>query len=232
MSDRKRNILESAERIGFFGEANPQLATELPSTVQSFAANQNNITRLHQAGITSASSGSAMTSGTRSKVARAAEIVADLRRVAKSAKQIEKKHKDFKNIFTLPRSGLTYQEIIEHADSVIADAPDNKAYFDKLALTEAFFSELGTSVDEFRGAAHDQADAHRTVVGATADTESILEDTLDTREELDIALRNHYRDNPQKLAEWLTASHIERKKRRTGDGNSASKDTPSTVEEK
>ncbi|CAN5252396.1 hypothetical protein BH10ACI1_BH10ACI1_27920 [soil metagenome] len=41
-----------------------------------------------------------------------------------------------------------------------------------------------------------------------------LQDTLDTRQDLDRALRNHYRNNPAKLAEWLTASHIERKKKK------------------
>ncbi len=51
MSDRKRNILESAERIGYFGAANPQLAGELPLTVEWFAANADNVERLHQAGI-------------------------------------------------------------------------------------------------------------------------------------------------------------------------------------
>lgn len=109
MSDRKRNILEAAERIGYFGTANPQLAGELPSTVEWFADNVNNIERLHQAGITSASSGSARTSGTRSKVARAKEIENDLRLVARTARTVEMKNKDFKNTFTLSRGSLTYQ---------------------------------------------------------------------------------------------------------------------------
>lgn len=217
MSDRKRNILEAAERIGYYGEANPQLATELPATIEWFAANADNITRLHQAGITSASSGSARTSGTRSKVARAKEIEADLRLVAKTARTVEKKNKDFKNTFTLSRGSLSYQELIERADSFVADAPANKIYFDKYALTPQFFAELGTDVQEFREAAHGQADASRTSVGANADTEAILEDTLDNREELDRALRNHYRNNPAKLAEWLTASHIERKKKKNDE---------------
>ncbi len=215
MSDRKRNILEAAERIGFYGTANKDLASELPSTVEMFAANANNIERFHRAGITSASADGARTSGTRSKVARSEEIVADLRRVARSAKIIERKNKDFKNTFKMPRSGLTYQDIIERADSFIADAPASKADFDKLALTTQFFADLNTDVDEFREVAHDQADAQRTGVGATADTEAIIKDTLENRSELDTAIKNHYRDEPAKLAEWLTASHIERKKKKS-----------------
>lgn len=95
MSDRKRNLLEAVERIGYFGTANPQLAAELPSTVEWFAANADNVERLHQAGITSASSGSAKTSGTRSKVARAKEIENDLRLVARTARTVEMKNQRF-----------------------------------------------------------------------------------------------------------------------------------------
>lgn len=216
MSDRKRNILDAAERMDYFGKANPSLAAELPSTVELFAANADNVERLHEAGITSAGAGGAKTSGTRSKVARASEITADLRLVARTAKVIEKKNTGFKNTFTVPRSGLTYQEIIERANSFIADAPASQALFDKYALKAPFFAELQTDVEEFRLIAQDQADAHRTGVGATADIETILENTLDTREELKTALENHYRDDPAKLAEWLTASHIERKKKKAG----------------
>ena len=72
------------------------------------------------------------------------------------------------------------------------------------------------NVQGFQDATHGQVDAKRTGVGATADTEEIVEDSLDVFKDLDVALRNHYRDNPQKLAEWLTASHIKRKKRTDG----------------
>lgn len=214
MSDRKRSILEAAERIGFFGEANPQLATELVSTVELFAANQNNVERLRQAGIESATAGGAKTSGTRSKVARAKEITDDLRLIARTAKIIEEKNRSFTNTFTLPRSGLSYQELTERAAAFIADAPANIHYFEKYALNHQFFTDLRTAVEEFRQIAQGQADAHRSGVGSNADTETILEDTLDTREELDRAVKNYYRDNPAKLAEWLTASHIERPKKK------------------
>ena len=129
MSDRKRNILEAAERIGYFGAANPQLAGELASTVEWFADNANNIERLHQAGITSASSGSAKTSGRRSKVARAKEVENDLRLIARTARTIENKEKSFKNTFTLSRGSLSYQELIERVDSFVADALANQAIF-------------------------------------------------------------------------------------------------------
>jgi len=211
MSDKKRNILESLERIDFYGEANPQLATDLPFTVELFAANKANITGLNQAGIVSSSAKGASRSGTRSKVARSREIHSDLRRVARSARRAEKKFPEFRNTFILQAGRLSYQALVEKAEAYITDAPANRDFFDKYGLTTAFFANLQTNVTEFRNITQGQKDAQRTGVGATADTEDILNDALEVRADLKIAIENHYRNDPQKLAEWLTASHIKRK---------------------
>lgn len=212
MSDRKREILNCLERVDFHGEANPQLATELPGTVEMFAANKNNIARLHQAGITSDTSSAAGKSGTRSKVARSRSIHSDLRRVAKTAKRIEKKVPGFVNTFEMRGGTLGYQELIDKADAFIAKRVEDKNHFSKYGLTDAFFSELRTDVDELKEITRGQTDAKRTSVGATADSEGIIEDSLDTRADLKIALENHYKDNPAKLAEWLNACRIERRR--------------------
>ena len=214
MSDRKREILYALERIDYYGQANTQLETELPITVELFPANQNNISRLNAAGITSISAGGAGMSETRSKVARAREINADLRLVMTTAKRLEKKIPGFQNTFTLPRGALSYQQLIEHAESFIADAAAHQAEFTKRGLTAQFFTDMAADVAEFKETAHSQADAKRTGVGTTADVEAILEDALDVRADLNTAIKNHYRNNPQKLAEWLTACHIERMRKK------------------
>lgn len=212
MSDKKREILYALERIDYYGEANPDLKTELPITSELFPANQANISRLNAAGITSVSAGGAGMSETRSKTAQAREIKADLRLVMATAKRLEEKVSNFRNTFTLPRGGLSYQQLIEYAESFIADAAAYQAEFARRGLTAQFFTDLAADVAEFKETAHSQADAKRTSVGSTAEIEAILEDALDVRAELHNALKNHYRNDPQKLAEWLTAAHIERRK--------------------
>ena len=132
--------------------------------------------------------------------------------IVNTAKLMEDKIAGFMNTFVMPNGGLTYDQITEHANSFINDAAAYKNDFTKYALTEEFFSTLAANVAGFADASHGQADAKRTGVGATADVEATLEDLLDNRRNLDRAIKNHCRDNPQKLAEWLTASHIERKK--------------------
>lgn len=224
MSDRKREILYALERINYFGQANPQLKTELPFTIELFAAVQTHIARLNAAGITSISAESAGTSETRSKVARAQEIETDLRLVVRTARQLEKILPDFQNTFKLPRGGMSYQALIESAESFVADAAAHREEFARRGLPAQFFTELTTDVAEFRQITQQQADAKRTSVGTTAETEAILEDSLETRAELNIALKNHFRRDPVKLAEWLTAQHIER--RRSNPQNPPSPNPP------
>jgi len=211
MSDRAREILITAENMDFHGVDNPQLATELPITVELFAANKTNIERLHAAGVTRVESGGERKSRTRSKVARSREITADCRRVSGTALILEKKIPGFVNSFDVPRGYISYTDLIDLATAVINAARQYAADFALYGLNAEFFTNLTNNVSALREATQGQSDARRTGVGATADIEDILEDTLDVRAQLKIALENHYRNNPAKLAEWLTASHIKRR---------------------
>lgn len=208
MNDRKREILNTSERMDYYGANNPQLATELPVTVELFAANKSNIADLHAAGVTSDTMKAKSKSQTKSKVARARQIKSDLRRVARTAKIIKKKKPEFVNAFEMSSGNLSYQEMIDKAQAFAVEGAKNQADFDRYGLNEAFFSDLLQDVAELGEASEGQADAKRGEVGATADAETILENALDVRAELKVAIENHYRNNPAKLAEWHTASHI------------------------
>lgn len=214
MSDENREILYSLERMDAHKEANPNLATELPSSVEMFAENKNNIERYHQAGITRISADGAGISHTQSKVALSRRLNSNLRRVPNAARRIERKEREgFVNSYVLPRGRLTYQQLIDYSNSFAADAlAYDPAYkdFGMYALTAQFFAELKDDAKDLGDDTNDQSTAKGTAVGATADLEQIAEDSLETREDLNVAMKNHYRDNPAKLAEWLSASRIER----------------------
>lgn len=214
MSDENREILYSLERMQAHKEANPNLATELPSTVEMFAENKTNIERFHAAGITRISADSAGISHTQSKVAVARRLNENLRRVPKAAIRIEKKDTDgFVNSYVLPRGRLSYQQLVDYANSFAADAlaydPTYKA-FGRYALDAEFFTELKDDAKDLGDDTNEQSTAKGTSVGATADLEQIAEDSLETREDLNVAMKNHYRNNPAKLAEWRSAYRIER----------------------
>ncbi|KAK0039379.1 hypothetical protein Bpfe_031212 [Biomphalaria pfeifferi] len=212
MSDKSRNILDAAERVEFFliwQTRNCEPNCLIRSNC--LTANKNNIERLNQAGIVSASAEGAGKSGTRSKVAYAEDMENDIRMVAKTAKTIKTKFPDFQNTFILPRGDLSYDDITAHTESFIADAAAHNDKFSLYALNQQFFTELGAKLTGFRTSSQNQADGKRTKVGATAEQEAALKETLVTIKELDRALKNHYRNNPQKFAEWQTASRIRRR---------------------
>ena len=213
MSDRKREILNSLERIDYYGDDNPQLTTELPVTVELFAANKTHIAALHAAGVTSDTMRATGKSQTQSKIARARQIKSDLRRVARTAKIIEKKNDAFVNAFEMSSGNLSYQDLIDKAQAFATERAKYDTDFDKYGLNDAFFTALSQDIAELGEASEGQADAKRGGVGTTADIETILENALDVRAELKVAIENHYRNDPARLAEWLTASHILRPRR-------------------
>ena len=117
----------------------------------------------------------------------------------------------------MAQGGLSYQELTDKANGYLVNRAANTKDFKKYGLDDEFFAEIQTDVAELGEAFEGQSDAKRTGAGATAADEAILEDSLDVRGELKVALENHYRNNPAKLAEWMTACRIERPAKKNTD---------------
>jgi hypothetical protein len=215
MSDRVRRVLQTLEKIDYFGTANPDLATALPVTVELFAANRAAITQFASAGITRESSISLGKNETRTKTAIYNEIYDDLRVISQTADILESRIQDFANTFTLPQKTLGRTELLDKAKAVHADSAAFEDNFIAYGLPKKFRDNLQANIDALEAVSQSQANAKRTSVGANAKTNAILKDAITNRKTLDRALRNHYRPNPQKLAEWQTASRIERARQKT-----------------
>jgi len=215
MSDRVRRALEALERIDYFGMANPELATALPLTVELFAAIKTAITQLSAAGVSRESATSLGKNETLTKTAIFDEIYADLRVIAQTAEIMEKRIPNFENTFTLPRDMMSTAQLLDKAKAVYADSEAVESDFIAYGLSKQFRNDLQADITALEAVSQSQADAKRTGVGANAQTAAILKDALDDRQTLNRILRNHYRSNPQKLAEWQTAWRIERAPQRT-----------------
>jgi hypothetical protein len=228
MSDRVRRVLEALERIDYFGTANPDLATALPITIELFTINHNALAQLATTGITRESSTSLGKNETLTKTAIFNEIYADLRRIAQTAEILKRRNPDFANTYTLPRDMMSRAQLLDKAKAVHADSAAHEDDFFALGLSRTFRAELQADITALEAVSQSQADAKRSTVGANAAANAILEEALDNREILNRALRNHYRDSPQKLAEWLTACRIERAPQRTDEEQPEPPPTPPT----
>lgn len=214
MSDRSREILESALRIDVFKQNNPAIAGIDAYITGLFAENKANADRLEQAGVKRITAQSAGLSGTMSKKAQAREIESDIRRVARTARTIKRKNPNFDNKFIIPSGGLTYEEIVQFGESILANAPAAEAEFDKLRLKKPFFDNMRLELDQFRGTTDGQQGAKLESIGETANIGEILDDTLATRDELNTAMENELAGDAEKLAEWRSAKRIERRRSR------------------
>lgn len=210
MNDRIRRALDALQRIDSFGTANPDLATKFPVTVELFASIKNAITQIGAAGASRESSSSLGRSETLTKTAIFNEIYADLRVIAQTADILEERIPNFANTFTLPRRMMSVAQLLDKAKAVHADSDAVKAHFVAYGLPEKFREDLQADITALEAAAEAQTDAKRTTVGANAAAEATLDDALEARRTLDRILRNHFRSDAQKLAEWLTASRVER----------------------
>lgn len=215
MSDRIRRALGALERIDYFGMANPDLAAALPLTVELFAAVKTAITQLNAAGISRESSTSLGKNETLNKTALFNEIYAALRVFAQTAEIMERRIPNFANTFTLPRETMNTAQLLDKAKAVYADSEVYKTDFTAYGLKPGVRTDLQEDIDALEATSQSQADAKRTSVGANAAANAALEEAMNARETLNRMMRNHYRDNPQKLAEWLTAWRIERAPQRT-----------------
>lgn len=211
MSDRTRNIFEMAKRVKYLGTQNPQLATEKPVTVALFEAFGTGITRLEQAGMDKVSSSGAGKSETRNKAARSREMRADLRRIKRTALILEKRMPEFQNSFILPEGDMSYEQMLVTTEAFLRDKVPYESGFDDYGLDKNFFDNLRENADGFDENAEKQANAKNKGVGTTAETGEITKDIIEARKELKTVLENHFRRDADKLAEWLSASHIERR---------------------
>lgn len=228
MSNRSRNILEALERINFFADANPELKSEVPITVELFDFNRAVITRFRAAGITRESSTSLGRNETLTKSAVSERIYTVLREIAQTADILESRNPAFENTYTLPRDRMSYAQLLDKARAIYADSAAAETDFLAFGLAPNFRAALLSDIEALEAVTQSQADAKRSKVGANADALAASKDGMKNRKTLDRALKNHYRLDPVKLAEWRTACRVKNSSQKSGDEEEQSPESSPT----
>lgn len=212
MSDEVRSISEAASRMDAFGDANTSAISALPIAVAMFAELKIVKQGLEQSGALRSSFSSAGKSETQSKAAVYNSIYRRLRRISRTAVMIKKHEADFDNKYLLPRDKLPYQEGIERAKAFVTDGTNDKPKFLDFGMKNSFLVDLETDITAFEDSGLGQIDAKMSSVGETANIDSLVERFMEIHAPLNQIMKNLFADDPEKLAEWRTAAHIERKK--------------------
>jgi hypothetical protein len=111
--------------------------------------------------------------------------------------------------FHMPRSGGD-QALLNSARAFQTDAAAFSAQFISLGLAADFLTHLGTDITDFEAAISAKGAAMGAQAGATGGLEDAAHKAAVALHVLNTIVRNTYKNNPTKLAEWATASHVEK----------------------
>ena len=134
---------------------------------------------------------------------------AELKSISDTAHGIALSTPGFDQKFRLPRSGSD-QALLASATAFVADGTPVVATFIANEMPADFLTVTQTLIDQFKATGVDQTAGLEKQVGATAELKDNRHKGVLMLEALKSMVPNKYRNNPTVLAEWHTASHIER----------------------
>lgn len=163
-------------------------------------------------GTTQASSDGDSRAGSQTKAELYDELYDDLQAINRTAKSMAHDIAGLDEKFRMPRSA-GYGAALISARAFLKDATPLKAEFLEYELDEDFLTDLADDIVAFDAAEDDQGEGLTERVGATRSIAEAIRAGVAAIRRLDPIMRNKYRNNAGTLAEWLTASHIERSPR-------------------
>ncbi|MGH7954128.1 MAG: hypothetical protein ACREFE_19720 [Limisphaerales bacterium] len=111
--------------------------------------------------------------------------------------------------FLMPRSGGD-QALLNAARAFQTDAPAFSAQLIGLGLDANFITNLGTDITNFEAAISAKGAGVGAQSGATGGLEDAAHKAAVALHVLKTIVPNVYKNDPAKLAEWATASHVEK----------------------
>lgn len=140
-------------------------------------------------------------------------LLDDLRAISASAKGMAREIPGVDERFRVPRS-ISQTNIITAARAFLADARPLEAAFIAHELPADFLADLEADILAYDAATDSQSDGASKQVSGTRTIAEAIRDGCAAVRDVDSLIRNKYRDNSPVLAEWYTASHVERAPRK------------------
>lgn len=132
-------------------------------------------------------------------------------------KPMAKNYDNAENKFKMPNG--SDQLLIDTAGSFIEDAEPIKAAFIARGMDEDFIVDLTAKRDNFETVDDTSQTTRLQKVGVNAQFAEPLKKCRDEIRNVDPIVKLFYRENPGKLAEWTSATHVERAPKRSNNGN-------------
>jgi len=212
MDDKERSCNEMFQRVEDFGTTRKadfpagSLGLELFALVSAAIADFDK----HSSAQSSGASDSRR--GTATKDAARTALREDLEEISRTARAMAFEIEGLDVKFRLPRY-LNDQKLLETARAFATDAVAFKEAFIRYEMAADFLEDLAADVADFEAASQSQNLGTENQVTAGVAVDTAREQGMNAVRRLDAVVRNKYRNDPETLAAWERARHIERAKR-------------------
>lgn len=213
MKDSETRCLEMFLRVRQFGVAHAasfaegsvgrEMCTELDAV----------LAELEQHATAQASGKSASREGTSLKSVAQHSLQHSLAALRDTAREMSRTAPGLAEKFRLPRSA-SGQEWLSLARSFAEEAAPLQAELARWGLPPNFLAELNAQIAAYEQSFNARAQKTGERVAATAAIDAAIERGMNAVRALDAVVRNTFRDDPAALAEWTSASHVERQSHR------------------
>ena len=215
MDDFERRITECLQRMHNFGTENAAAISVNAIAVAAFTAIAAFVGQLDATGALRTSAGLTKLSLTGQRRIGRTELYSFLLLMARVARDIERNNPAFINTFKIKRQNLNDVTLLETARAFNLDGANVKAEFIGYGLAADFLTTLETLTNEFDQSINAQDTANRDRIDANATIDDIIDQALNGRRTLLVIIPNIFAGNPGKLADWASASHIEKAPKKT-----------------
>ncbi len=213
MNDKESRNYQRFVRVQGFGQAHASDFGPTSLGTQTFASVGAIIIEIDglAAGEVSAHGGARQ--GTEARAQARIELREDLEAINRTARAMANDVPGINEMFRMPR-GNNDRDLINAARAFLADATPLKAQFIAHELPADFLEDLQADIEAMEAAFRDQASGVGNHVAASAALDDAFGRGNEAVRRLDAIVRNKYANNPAVLAEWTSASHVERAPRR------------------
>lgn len=205
MSVRTRNIFDMFVATREFDAANAADYASLPEAARQFGIVRAAIDALqnHFAAQASGAGGQAVEG---KSVLRAA-IRRKMKDFSRTARALDIDDAGFRRLFRIPDSDSD-QKLSAAAREFVEEARRHAADFARLGIAATLADDLESDIDALDAAINAKASAQGAHVGATAGVDEQIDAGMNAETVLDAIMKNVYRNNPMKLAQWKSARHV------------------------
>ena len=130
--------------------------------------------------------------------------------MAETARDAAHTNEVFVNKFRIPRQNLNDQTLLETARAFYANSEAVAQEFKDYGYSDDFREDLETMIEEFDETIDTQDAALRNRVASNAAIDDLLDKALNGRRTLLVIVPNLFKNDPAKLADWASASYVEK----------------------